>query len=477
MLLIFSLLIPAVLIALADWRKGIFLTVVVAFMQDPLRKLTPDQPVYFVVLAGIVFAASSASAFLRGIPLTLNIIPGWRRELRIPTLLFLLVLIIQAAVSLARYGNLMLPAIGMLFYLSPGLAMIIGYHFAIRKGIKGLNEWMRFYLVISIGFLTSVYLQYAGLDWPILGEVGIGQIIYDQGTILKAHSGFFRASEVAAWHTATAACFLFLTSMEKRLTLKRLVLAGLIVAFLVSIGMLTGRRKMVVQISIFIITYLGLFMFFTKQRIRFAYIVMVFGIFAFIIIVGLLGPDTLDKEYQKERYMLYVDRSRSVLDDIPQRFSNLGLAPVTWAIDRFGLFGAGLGIGSQGTQHFGGGAEVFGYASEGGLGKLTVELGIPGLVLSCWLLYKLFRLLWSNLQRVTGSSAKVARLSYGLYAFLIANIAAFIVATQAFGDLFIQLFLGLTLGFLLAMPTLADGEIKLQKTSKSPLTGSLHRGV
>lgn len=452
------ILMTAVLIALSDWRKGLFLTVVVAFLQDPLRKLMPDQPVYFVVLAGIVFAASSASAFLRGLPLKLNIIKGWKQGLGTPTLLFLFVLILQALISFARYGNPMLPAIGMLFYLAPGLALIMGYHFALRTGVPGIEKWMRFYLVLSIVVLTSVYLQYEGLDWPVLGEVGEGVLIYDQGTVLTAHSGLFRASEIAAWHAATAACFVLLTMIEKRVTFGRVIIAGLIVAFLVSIGLLTGRRKMLVQISIFIIAYLGIFMLFQKQRGMVAVIIMIFGILAFLGIAGLVGPDPGDQEYQKERFSLYIGRSRTVMDDIPERFSNLGLGPVTWALNRFGFFGAGLGTGSQGTQHFGGGAAVYGGAAEGGLGKVTMELGIPGLILAGWLLYKLYRLIRLNLRTVTGSSDRIARLSYGLVAFLIANIAAFIVATQAFGDLFILLFLGMTLGFLLAMPTLAERE-------------------
>jgi len=458
MLLIAFILLPAVVIALSDWRKGLFLTVVVAFLQDPLRKLTPDQPVFFVVLSGIVFATSFASAFLRGVPLKLNIVPRWRQELHTPTMLFLFVLGCQALIALVRYGNLMLPAIGMLFYLSPGLALIMGYHFAVRNGVRGLEKWMRFYLVLSIITLTSVYLQYAGLAWPVLGEVGEGVKIYDMGTILTAHSGFFRASEIAAWHAATAACFLLLIGTEERITLGRVVVATLIVAFLISIGVLTGRRKMLVEISIFIISYIGIFLLFQKQKGIFAAMVMLFGIIAFFGIVGLAGPDLGDREYQKERYRLYVDRSRTVVDDIPDRVRNLGLAPVSWALRRFGFLGAGLGTGSQGTQHFGGGAEVHGGAAEGGLGKLTMELGIPGLILACWILYKLFRLIWSNLRTITGISDRIARLSYGLLAFLIANIAAFIVATQAFGDLFIQLFLGMNLGFLLAMPILAERE-------------------
>ncbi len=455
---IFLIVLSAAGIAIMDWKKGLFLIIPIALIQDPLRKLTPDQPVFFVILVGIVFGASVAGGVLRRIPIKLNPIPRWTKEMRAPTLLFLFVLLMQALIALVLYGNPMLPAIGMLFYLSPGLALIMGYHFAARKGLTGLERWLKIYLILSLFFLASVYLQYAGLDWPVLGEVGAGVIIYDQGTTLTAHSGLFRSSEIAAWHAATAASFLFLIATERRITFGRLVFFGLLAAFLVSIGILTGRRKMLVQISIFLFAYFGIFLLLAKHRGRLAAAVLLMGLLAFLSAVGLLGPDIGDSEYRKERYLLYVDRGRSVVDDIPERFTNLGLAPVQWALNRYGLLGAGLGTGSQGAQYFGGGGEVFGGAAEGGLGKLTMELGIPGLMIAGWLIFRLFRLLWQGMRAVANSSDRHSRMSYGCMAFLVSNIAAFVVATQAFGDLFIQIFLGMTVGFLLAMPEIAERE-------------------
>ena len=51
--------------AFADWRLGLLLCLATAILQDPLRKLTPDQPVYFVGFVGVVFAAAFIGALVQ----------------------------------------------------------------------------------------------------------------------------------------------------------------------------------------------------------------------------------------------------------------------------------------------------------------------------------------------------------------------------------------------------------------------------
>jgi hypothetical protein len=147
-----------------------------------------------------------------------------------------------------------------------------------------------------------------------------------------------------------------------------------------------------------------------------------------------------------------------VASGIADRFVDLGLEPVRWAVEGFGWFGGGLGVASQGAQHFGGGAGVFGGAGEGGLGKITAELGVPGLVIVLWFGLAAMRYGWHVLVFVSRRSTAVARLAYGLVAFLVANLSVFFIATQLFGDLFVLLILGLVAGFFLATPVLAERE-------------------
>jgi uncharacterized membrane protein len=68
----------------------------------------------------------------------------------------------------------------------------------------------------------------------------------------------------------------------------------------------------------------------------------------------------------------------------------------------------------------------------------------------------LLRHIWHILQFTARRSSHIFCLSAGLVAFLVANAMIFIVNTQIFSDFFVLIVFGLTLGFLLAMPVLAE---------------------
>jgi hypothetical protein len=157
-------------------------------------------------------------------------------------------------------------------------------------------------------------------------------------------------------------------------------------------------------------------------------------------------------------YSYYAQRSGSVTSDVSDRFVNIGLETVEWAINSYGWLGGGLGVASQGAQHFGGGADVYGGAGEAGPGKITAELGVPGLLVAIWFAISAIRYAWLVLVYVSMRSAATARLAYGLVAFLLANVAVFFVATQVFGDVFVLIMLGMLAGFFAATPVLAERE-------------------
>ena len=80
-----------------------------------------------------------------------------------------------------------------------------------------------------------------------------------------------------------------------------------------------------------------------------------------------------------------------------------------------------------------------------------------------WLGILVFKHLWQIMRAASRVSPRIAGLSYGLFSFLVANMAAFSVATQAFGDLFILLILSWTLGFLLAVPVMLEREVRARQ--------------
>ncbi|MGH8105988.1 MAG: hypothetical protein ACREO2_06705, partial [Arenimonas sp.] len=463
--LVLILLLAVAAMAFMNWRLGLVLCVVTAILQDPLRKLTPGQPVYFVVLVGVVFGAAWLGALVNRVKLAPNGIDGWRQNIGTPFTLFVILAIFQALHSLAVYQNPTMTAIGVLSYFAPVPAVVFAYQFAMREGMAGIRRWMKFYLAIAMIALCSVILESSGASWRILGEVGEGVFISGQGEYYKGNSGIFRAAEIAAWHGATVACFAFIVFSGRRFSLPKLILVMALVVFLLYIGALTGRRKMIIEITIFICAYFSLGIWFNSHKGKLAVLVALLGVVSYIGIVGWVarGPGELvERSSQLEDaegtgFGRYSARAGTVFEDLPIRLRTMGVRPIEWAIDSQGWLGGGLGIGSQGAQHFG--AEGNG-AAESGLGKLTVELGMPGLVLAFWLVLAMARHIWKLLGTLSHLSRAHANFAYGLVAFLIANAATFSIATQAYADIFILLSLGLSLGFLFAQLKLASRQVK-----------------
>ena len=469
----------AALLALVNWRWGLFLGVLTGLLQDPLRKMAPNQPVYFVVLVGVVFGAAWLGAFLSRVRLGPAAMEGWRRNMGLPFGLFTALVIGQAFNSYARFGNPVMTGIGLMVWLAPLPAVVLAYQFAVRRGLPGLRSWMLFYSAAAMVSLTGVYLEYIGVNWAALGEVGVGLKIYDVGTVLKAYSGFFRSSEIAAWHTATIAACVFMLFTARRVNLARLLAALSLMAVLLTLGVLTGRRKMLVEVAVFLAAYLFLVAWFQRGAARLAVGAALAGLLAWGAVVGLMDPDVLDRKsdnrgvqlQQGERFKGYAVRGRSVIEDVPNRFANLGVAPISWAVNGFGWFGAGVGTGSQVGSGREDTSQINRGAAEGGLGKITMELGVPGLLLVGWLVIRIARYLRRVLAFTARTSEPHARMAFGLVALLMAKAASFSVATQAYSDLFVLLLLGWVAGFVLAMPVLAARSAAARAAASPAVSG------
>lgn len=441
--LILFLGVLCLLLSFQDWRRGMLLCVAAGFVAGPLRKVIPGQPVYLVVIVGCFVAAVIAGFFFRNGRFRFRHLDSMYRALRIPGGLFLGWLLLQAGVSLVRYHNPTLAGIGLLSYLAPFPAFFLAYYY----GLNGRNiiRFIKFYVLCSVLMLSGIYLSYFGVDWSVLKEIGTGVQIYVPGGILKSYPGFFRSTEIAAWHAAAAICLLLVLVVSRVLHWPKLLVAGLLL-LLLGAGLMTGRRKMLMEVAIFAGCYGLLLTWFNKGVSRIIVIALLMG--GLLALAGLFG---LDKSSGVEGLNPYLTRGKTVFRDAENRFSKLGLESIGWAIDGYGVWGGGLGVASQGGQHFGGGAVRFGGAGEGGLGKITAELGVPGLILFLWVLASLFMYLFRMVCVLSARRSALVFLWNGLVAFLVANIPVFVVATQVFGDLFILLLLGWIFGFTMAI--------------------------
>jgi hypothetical protein len=145
-----------------------------------------------------------------------------------------------------------------------------------------------------------------------------------------------------------------------------------------------------------------------------------------------------------------------VFGEAADRFEKLGLGSIAGAVRAAGPWGLGAGSVGQGTQHFGGVSGSARYNAEGGLGKITVELGIPGLLLAMLSALLVMRSLRRSLAAVAKADPELLRLNLGLLAFAAGNVPVFAGAAQIYGDPFVLFMLGSCLGFVLAGPRLVD---------------------
>jgi len=435
------------MISITDLRKGFYSGLITGFLQDPLRKLMPGMPVYYTVLVGVIVAMTFIGAKLRGIPLGFRPIHAWSRNLRAPLKLFIVLVVIQSAVTFINTDSLVLSGIGLLVYLCPLPALLLAYYFAWDKA--DIFNFFKWYIILSILMLSGVYLAHFGYDWRVLRSVGEALRIYTNTGIgyVDLPAGFFRAPETAAWHGGAAICLLVVLVVSKPgKGLKWL--AGFSITFILIAIIFTGRRKIILEIVLFISMYWWLLSYFQRGGTKLANLALLLAFAGWILVTQTdVGSSTLFTELTP-----YFKRQVGLRQGMVDRLLGNSVYAFQWVIAQNGFFGSGAGSGSQGAQYYGGGDQLIGSAAEGGFGKVLAELGVPGFILFLVMLYSLARYLWRVLVFMKGGDPALARLVYGMTAFLCANGIVFVTAHQVFGDPFVLLMLGWLVGFVIAAP-------------------------
>jgi hypothetical protein len=459
---VFGVLIVTLALCIANWRVGVSICVLVGFLQDPLRKLTPGEPIYFTALVGAPLLATLIGARLRNVRISFRPVHSWNSVLRRPLNWFILLVGIQSVAAVIKTGNPVIGGIGALSYLAPLPAILLGYQFS--RSERDITRLMKVYVMVGVLMVSGIYLSYAGYDWRVLKSVGEGLFIYSQEAgRLDLYSGFLRSPEIAAWHAAACVCLLILLSLSIRRNTILKWSSGLLVMLLMGALLLTGRRKFLVEIFLFVSIYALMLIWFRKTAIKSALISKSAILLAAGLVVGSVSYMFIASDVATIEIRPYYERGVSVRNDVTERVSLMTVESFQWVIAQNGILGSGAGTGSQGSQQFGGGANLVGGAAEGGLGKVLAELGIPGLLLLLWLTISFGRYMWAITQYITQArdlDPSLRKLVFGLEAFLITNGFVYVIAHQVFGDPFVLIVLGFFLGFVIAMP-------KMQKSQKT----------
>src|SRR5579863_3566160 len=246
----------AVMWAILDWRRGIYLCLVFDTIRDPIRKLTDEKPVVITLAACALWIAVLLGASHRLGP-RLFTLTRQMPPLRNAFILMMCAMIPAATVSLANYeGGWKVASIGLLSYAVPMLGVVIGYHYMRRS--NDLVPLMGFYCVLNGVFLSSALFEFLKWDIPGLGGINFIWIRHRGGGLgaVELICGFYRSPDLMGLHAANVAMFATMLTIRRESRFKWLWLA--LVLWGSFCLLLSGRRKMIGMLLVFGIVYLGL---------------------------------------------------------------------------------------------------------------------------------------------------------------------------------------------------------------------------
>jgi hypothetical protein len=452
------------LLALRDWRKALLAVLVIGVLQDVFRKMTPGVPSLYLVWSVGVYVLAVVMAFGTRAMSPISVLYLNNLRVRFWLQAFLAIVVLQMIHSLVRYGNPAIPILGGLFYLGPLVAMLTATAFVDTQ--QRLHQFMYTYLVIFVPVCLTVYLsaEYSS-NFPVLRDIGTftGQalVIFDVGTALYSNPGLLRVGEIAAWHASTCVVFLSILALTSRSTTVR-VLNTVLSILLVGAIVLTGRRKMLVALSIFLALQWGLLIWHGWGMRR---------VGATALAIALTASLASLFWQPSENTASYLARSQSAYSSVDDRVGmTLNLARS--AMYRSQGIGIGAGATSQGARYAGGVDSEAGGAAEAGLGKIIVELGIPGLVVLSMLILSVSAAIGRQIKFVGTLGLRLLIYDISFIAFLVSNLAAFAVASQLFGDFFVLIMIGTVAGFVVRIhgAALAVAQTRIEGLRK--MTGS-----
>jgi hypothetical protein len=257
-------------------------------------------------------------------------------------------------------------------------------------------------------------------------------------------SGFYRGPDIMAWHAATLTCLAI--AMVVRSGISRA--AGwwsVAIAWGCFNTIISGRRKAVYMVAVFVAVFV--WRYFRKLKSQ-QVVAFVAATLAILFVVHEVASN--------ENSSVYTRATLTTQKELAERLEG-GL----WGtIQQSGYLGEGLGVATQGTYHFATDDQVsngvFGW-QEGGLGKLAVELGVPGLLAAAFLMWRVL-LIMNRIAKQPDLPGTSQIVRVMLFAIIVANLANFIASAQAYSDPVLTLLTAFMAGTLFGTSRLDEQE-------------------
>lgn len=455
-LLFGAILLASMAVALSNWRHGWVAAVVCGILQDPVRKMTPGTPAALTmsivaVYAVILFAAlgplqRSRGDFARRFPNLYSTIA-----------LFLVMLAFAAMNGLATFGLAAwkVPALSLLIYLLPFPAVLLGYSWLTRE--EQLVRFFQFYAIVTSMAMIGTVLEYLWVRHPALGVVAMpwGYIRHLPGIEIRVLSGIYRAPDIMGWHAA------MLTAVGITLAVRGRVLSRAwpwiaVAAWGFFNCIISGRRKAVYMVAVFALAFLWRYL----RRLSTAQV-------ALIVILGAALGLVVNEIRSSAKTEVYARGAGTSALEVLQRLEGGFLG----TLREGSVLGFGLGAATQGVRHVTGRELDFGW-QEGGLGKLTAELGLPGLLVAALLGWAILRMMLriTAVGDIRGTSQLIRA---ALFAMVVANIVNFLASAQAYSDPVLTLMTAFITGCLFGTATLDEQVAEEPVPSEAPALGGL----
>jgi hypothetical protein len=433
--------------ALVGWRMGIILMIMLAAVQDPLRKLVPGAPGWLVLVTAPIFVTAVFASVVH----TRRWWAEFGREYPhiAKSLVLLMLLSLPAAFLSATYGegSWMLTLLGVFSYSIVFLGVIAGFHYP--RHLPELRRLLVIYCAAHGVMLIGGIIQYMGLfpDWSTLGTEALGYewVRRHQGYSVDMIAGFYRSADVMGWHAATV-CMLSVLLASTGEGYRRSMWA-LVAALAATALLLCGRRKMVYMLPVFLLALGWVYW----QAGRSGRVVALLGLLLIPVASVWVVGDWVSEDSENIRY--YTEASDQTID----RFEVHGFASLVDTYNQSGFFGEGLGTATPGSHHLK--VERPRAWQESSSSRILVELGVPGALGFLAVMVAIGLSLWRTAMTQLRARTPQSHYAAGMLAFFLANVGSLTVSGQILADPFIAAFLGFLVGLTLSVSKLQTTEL------------------
>ncbi|TWU27162.1 hypothetical protein Pla52o_10260 [Novipirellula galeiformis] len=364
----YSFVALSALIALSDFRRGIYFAIFIDLLRDIVRKTDPSESVLITVAGAAVWGAVFLGA-TKSYPGLVSRAFSEHPLLRKSISTFLIGLVPAAGLAVILYpGGYKMAVVGGVSFVVPLFGLAIGY--ALPRQSKDIYGMLAFYIFVNAVFLIGVPLEHLGYDWAGLGGMrGMNWIRYRSGYTVDLISGFYRSPDIMGLHAASVAmfCFCFYVRADGRPKAGWIAIASWAFFCL----FLAGRRKMIGMPFVFVAAW-----FFIGKLKNLVPANRMLGFLASLALPVGVSLLMLGRGSDNDAY---ADFASSLITEGGIRANELISNSVLGTIHQTGVFGAGLGSATQGRYHMGGisGPRAW---QEDGISRIFMELGLFGVI-------------------------------------------------------------------------------------------------